>query len=284
MGRRRGQMIATGHPPQVVTGFTLIELLVVISIIALLVSILLPALRRARESARFTLCASNQRQVIQTVTAYAVDEDGQFPLTIQGEDKSPGTNHRYTIPAFVNYWASRTGLNGGQLGAQIGHYVPAPDVLQCPMTPRDIDQFRERYHNPPPAPLDNMSGGYWFLWSYPSYDGTSGTQFMGNNYPKPPASIDGPAGVLTGDYLMYNNTSPAWSGSHPFKVSATVESGQWPRWDTLVSDPNTTPPGVTLNGGFSDGHVNSYQSEEAYNTSVNTAHRVMMPPLPGFGR
>ncbi|MFW6039210.1 MAG: type II secretion system protein [bacterium] len=61
------------------TGFTLIELLVVISIIALLIAILLPALKQARDLARRTQCLSQIRQLNLAANAYAVDHDGILP-------------------------------------------------------------------------------------------------------------------------------------------------------------------------------------------------------------
>ena len=60
-------------------GFTLIELLVVISIIALLLSILMPALSKVRQQARIAVCTSNVRQWALACTAYAAEHDGYYP-------------------------------------------------------------------------------------------------------------------------------------------------------------------------------------------------------------
>ena len=61
-------------------GFTLIELLVVIAIIALLMSILMPALSRVREQARKRSCGSRIRQQLLALTMYANDNNGTLPL------------------------------------------------------------------------------------------------------------------------------------------------------------------------------------------------------------
>ncbi|MBY0311619.1 MAG: DUF1559 domain-containing protein [Phycisphaerales bacterium] len=122
---------------QVRFGFTLIELLVVIAIIALLIGILLPALGKARDSARDILCRSNLRQLALAQNIYATDSNGKFPPILEAAP-DPETNKLNMI------WYDET---------RIGRYLPQQNdsnllttspknntvgggVMQCPNHPQ----------------------------------------------------------------------------------------------------------------------------------------------------
>ncbi|MFH1615122.1 MAG: prepilin-type N-terminal cleavage/methylation domain-containing protein [Planctomycetota bacterium] len=104
--------------------FTLVELLVVIAIIAVLLSILVPSLNRAREHARRVVCASNMRQLALGAVLYAEDYESRLPYI--------DYYAAWTLP--VIYWYNYSlndGLNGFGLLIQL-NYIKTPQAYYCP--------------------------------------------------------------------------------------------------------------------------------------------------------
>jgi prepilin-type N-terminal cleavage/methylation domain-containing protein len=113
--------------------FTLIELLVVIAIIALLLSVIVPALRKAKDAVKRVVCSSNIRQVGIAVRSYAETYDGKLiPLahnmTIDGTGTTVYSDNRgATTPATP--WSAFQPWEGAVayvLRAQGALYVPPP--------------------------------------------------------------------------------------------------------------------------------------------------------------
>ena len=112
--------------------FTLIELLVVIAIIALLLSITMPALNKAKEKVREIICRSNLKQWAYVHSLYAQDNEGSYPQSIEDEHVDA--------------------LKAWQLGALLPYYETL-DMRMCPST-RVIDR--------PPA--TGQHGGTFKAW------------------------------------------------------------------------------------------------------------------------
>lgn len=131
-------------------GFTLVELLVVIGIIALLISILLPALTRVKESANRTLCLNNHKQLYAAIAMYCTDNKQIVPFCNWIAQEGTGGNQfngagwlydyrQKNNPGFPKIWDNSGKYFISAQGGAIWKYLKSDKVFHCPF---DVEPWK----------------------------------------------------------------------------------------------------------------------------------------------
>jgi len=225
-------------------GFTLIELLVVVAIIAVLVSILLPALGIARRQAKRVVCAANLRSIGAGFDLYLDAHDGAYPIDAQD-----------FLKASLNY-GGRQGEDaafgdalvpdGQRIAKPLNSFVGLPAI-----TVTDAELFR--------CPMDDGDSQHNITTTFFAARGTS---YESNRYlMRPPTlranffdptrSVNSQLNKLNSPYLQPRRTlidRPAETihfGDYGWQVVAQG-SVSWPEWHKTK---------LSFNLAFADGHV-----------------------------
>lgn len=210
-------------------GFTLIELLIVIAIIAVLLTLLAPALHRARTQTRETLCKNNLRQIVMSAIYYANDNKGKFykkqangtpwPFIWWATSFPPDTDGRVFFDGYLD------GFILQQPGVWTQGIDFAPKVLYCPVVnASDTPYFGFGKMWP------TNQGGSWrpFQGSYAYFNpgDIKNSGIWRSNFETPTRLSDHSDLPLFGDIIeIYGNTTDIFQPSNFFRQANHFKSG-----------------------------------------------------------
>jgi prepilin-type N-terminal cleavage/methylation domain-containing protein len=213
-------------------GFTLIELLVVISIIALLISLLLPALAQARSLALQIECASNMRQVGIALQEYANEYRGHYPLS--NAEVFPFDSVGYVNGSWSQFPVCGLGMlyydsfvadqNGTLTNPRPGILSPTVKGISIVFSPQP-GYFSENTQAPPNSTWFN-NAGLCINWSF----GAGYCYWVDR----------GQDWTQSGDWYPFNGASPVVAGWFSYLPKANNDYGHEPAMNA------TSAPGSIL--------------------------------------
>ena len=286
------QMLRPGWP----RAFTLIELLVVISIIALLIALLLPALAKAKGLAMETVCASNERVLGQAILEYAQTNDGGAPSwgnTAYGMHFSTYCGNPYWDQLLYPYIYStpnaipptaRVNVPGvGSLSYSEelarGIDVPAQTVFLCPTVQAHGWLATDNYS--PTKRFRSYEINGWLAGGVINRASPTAPSFNNGAIQSsiPLSSVQGPSDVILLDEVW--TAAPLADPAGPYSVEFRGWFDVYPVHGLTQGQPYYNPWGLdsttgTSNFAFADGHVSAYK----FTVSHYSPNPLLNDPLP----